>query len=418
MASASIEINGSANSADFLPLNTPVQLSNDDTGGEVSYLWELLDIPEGSIASLTNPAIENPLFTPDVEGTYLVRLTVNAALTTEVIDRKIAAVRYTKSWERAPAAGEIVELDIRGWARAMNQNLRRFEANLVDANIVFALAGSTDVGIGSIVALRGSVGTIRAGLPYEETVLVAEAAFANDANLLAGKLGVVIGTPSGSGVAEDEPVLVRMFGLSEIAGNQAGVALGDLVFVASDASFSLDPGDFWRPVGHVVHVDGDDYRWIIDNRYGIAPRVTSALEAMLTNGSGTWAFYGAEAGETYAGWVSTDSAATGLAYPLKVGQGEKLWKIEADVLQTTGASQVQARIQRGNGNTGGGVQSDLVTSPALAGAQKWTIDTTTGLVLPFPLVYGDSLWLYITSTGANTVARSIGNVTAFVTPAG
>ena len=106
MPAAAIQINGVLGPEDDLPLGAPVQLSNQDTGGEVSYAWQILDRPEGSAAVLTNPAIENPLFTPDVEGTYLLRLTVNATTATEAIDTQVAAVRFLKTDQRAPAAGE------------------------------------------------------------------------------------------------------------------------------------------------------------------------------------------------------------------------------------------------------------------------------------------------------------------------
>jgi hypothetical protein len=40
-----------------------------------TYAWAFTDTPEGSAATLSDPAIVNPTFTPDIDGTYTVELT-------------------------------------------------------------------------------------------------------------------------------------------------------------------------------------------------------------------------------------------------------------------------------------------------------------------------------------------------------
>ena len=48
MPQALIKINAVIGSDDDLPLDTLVQLDNENIGGEVTYLWEILDQPAGT----------------------------------------------------------------------------------------------------------------------------------------------------------------------------------------------------------------------------------------------------------------------------------------------------------------------------------------------------------------------------------
>lgn len=50
--------------------------SSDPGGGTLTYLWSFDSKPAGSGASLSNPTIVNPTFTPDVPGDYVLRLIV------------------------------------------------------------------------------------------------------------------------------------------------------------------------------------------------------------------------------------------------------------------------------------------------------------------------------------------------------
>lgn len=76
------------------------------TGGNTSYLWELLDKPVASAAVLTAPATAFATsFTPDAVGTYRVRLTTNGGGIGNV-QTLVLRVRYD-------ATGELVN---RGWA--------------------------------------------------------------------------------------------------------------------------------------------------------------------------------------------------------------------------------------------------------------------------------------------------------------
>lgn len=85
MARAEIRINqtGGAGvgspgiSRDDLIIASAVELRNVDNNGVTQWFWQLLDIPEGSAASLANPTSAVATFTPDVYGTYRVYLRVN-----------------------------------------------------------------------------------------------------------------------------------------------------------------------------------------------------------------------------------------------------------------------------------------------------------------------------------------------------
>lgn len=51
--------------------------STDVDGNPLTYSWEMIALPAGSAATLSNPAIVNPVFTADLPGTYVAQLTVN-----------------------------------------------------------------------------------------------------------------------------------------------------------------------------------------------------------------------------------------------------------------------------------------------------------------------------------------------------
>lgn len=115
MAQALITVNAVVGSDDDVPINALVQLDNQNAGGEVSYAWLMLDRPPGSAAALSSASLQNPTFTPDIEGTYLIELTVNAGLGDQASNRVIVAVRQLKSMLRVPAVGETTENGARGW---------------------------------------------------------------------------------------------------------------------------------------------------------------------------------------------------------------------------------------------------------------------------------------------------------------
>ena len=65
-------------------IGTPVSLDgtgsaneNTDEGDTISFLWEIDQAPSGSTAALTDADTATPLFIPDIEGIFIIRLSVN-----------------------------------------------------------------------------------------------------------------------------------------------------------------------------------------------------------------------------------------------------------------------------------------------------------------------------------------------------
>lgn len=111
MPRARIKINGTVGSDLALPLGVAVTLSNDNVGDESSYTWELASKPSGSAAVLSSATAASPTFTPDLDGSYLVRLRVDANESTEDADGVVAAVPLAATGLRPPAQRERGESD-------------------------------------------------------------------------------------------------------------------------------------------------------------------------------------------------------------------------------------------------------------------------------------------------------------------
>lgn len=262
MAQSLIEINGVAAANEDLPINTLVQLSNADTGGEITYLWEVVDQPPGTADTLSNANIENPTITPKKEGTYLFRLTVNQSTVTEKISTSVVGIRHLKSRRRQPAAKETTETSLLvGWARRLNEQLDTLERVNADPGIVVGQLGTPGVAVGKILRMEGQA-TLKTGLPGQEEIpvwVLTDALTAPHINTLIGVL--LSGVDGGSTPGVGTLVRIRVFGLSEFT--KAGVtAVGTAVFVNDTGDISLVAGTVSRRVGRVMSVSGGvNYRY-------------------------------------------------------------------------------------------------------------------------------------------------------------
>jgi len=141
MATAVIQINTATGSRSDLTLGVQVNL-NDAGTGAIVRLWEFLSRPPGSSATLNNPTSKTPDFTPDVVGSYRIRLTVNSS----VVDIAIGAVRTTNLSLRVPATGEEDEFDesgnTDGWSSSMHEALLAIDTDSVSAKTPTAHAES------------------------------------------------------------------------------------------------------------------------------------------------------------------------------------------------------------------------------------------------------------------------------------
>ena len=233
MPQAKILINAVPGSNTNLPINTLVQLDNQNTGGEVSYLWDIIDQPPGPADALSAVNVQNPLFTPKKEGTYLIKLIVNQALPTEQEDRVVAAIVQLKTLERIPAAGETTEADSAdGWASASNSYLRRIDRLPADPGVFVGQNSSGGVLVrGGIVRCTASP-TIKTGLPGQEVVPGFSTAVAASLANVDEPLCVVEGTVAGlSSVPNGALMKVRQLGLFETLTGAGTAAVGDPVYV-------------------------------------------------------------------------------------------------------------------------------------------------------------------------------------------
>lgn len=260
MPQASITINSVPGSSTSLPINTLVQLDNQNIGGELSYRWEILDQPPGAADALSSGVIQNPTFTPRKEGTYLLKLTVNEGLVTEQQQTVVAAVVQLKTLQRIPAAGEVLEADVAdGWATAMNALLRRVDDLLSDPGVMVGVNASGGTLTRGQVVRAATTAVIKSGLPGQETVPGFSLATAAALGQIDELLAVVEGTPSGGtsvpGTGSAEARLMRVRYIGRISGQViAGgpVAAGDVIFVNDAGALAAAQGTIRRRVGSAM----------------------------------------------------------------------------------------------------------------------------------------------------------------------
>lgn len=262
MPQAKILINGAPVSALDLPVGGLVQLDNDGLGDEHTYLWALLDVPAGSAAALSDPGIQNPTFTSDCEGTYLVKLVVDLGMGTETADQKVAAVLQLKIGERVPACTETTEANAaKGWGPELNRWLRLADSRLASPGVVVAQA-SAPITRGMPAWISGTA-TIKAGLPGEEVVPTCAQARGTQLVELVASCGIVEGRIDGNpAVGAGDLCVVRILGLVGPFGGP--LVLADLVYVSDAGALDNAPGTYPRCIGRVVADAAGDYWVFVD----------------------------------------------------------------------------------------------------------------------------------------------------------
>lgn len=261
-----------------LTLGATVAVTNVNNGGEVSYLWEFVDRPENSAAAFANPAVQTTSFVVDVEGTYVIRLTVNATLADERSDTVIAAVSQLLTEDRIPGATETTQANtLRGWAEAVNRWLKRLDRLAADSGrVVHPIVSGASRGQ---VVYCAQTTTIRTALPEAATVPGFAPALASSLTHVQQPLYVVEGQPDGNTVVGTGGIgVLRSVGLF---GPLVGApSVGDSVFVDDAAQVSLTPGTYTRRIGTVVWTDGVNYLAYLD---GTAWRVSVNNDAVLVD---------------------------------------------------------------------------------------------------------------------------------------
>lgn len=167
MPQAAIMINGTVGSNDDLPINTIVQFDNQNQGGELTFNWSIIDQPPGAPDVLSSLIAKNPTFTPKKEGTYLIRLVVNAGMDTQEVDEQIVGVRQLKTRERVPAFTETIQ-DGGGWNSAADSWLRRVDRMSADPGVMVGVnASGGPLARGTLVQINAET-IIKTGLPGQE----------------------------------------------------------------------------------------------------------------------------------------------------------------------------------------------------------------------------------------------------------
>ena len=276
MPQALIRINAVIGSNTDLPLNTLVQFDNANIGSEVSYAWKIIDQPVGPVDALSSLVAPNPTLTPRKEGSYLIQLIVNGDVL--VTNRVVAAVRFIKNHERAPAANEQGDVSTtQGWMPALNALV----TELIDrsSNPMALMGNAATVGLSRFTRIGQITGValIRTGLPTQESIpnfsLATGAADLTDIQLFMSLGGV-----DGSAV----PALnskIRMLAFGIVTGLPAGVNPGDPLYIADDGSISKTPGTIIRRVGiqmatgagGLIYFDGRSYENALQMENSNAP---------------------------------------------------------------------------------------------------------------------------------------------------
>jgi len=80
------DFNAVAGFEQIAPVETPVQLDGSgswNVDGVMNYSWSFMSIPDGSSATLIEPLIATPTFVPDIEGIYIIELSIDDGLRTD-----------------------------------------------------------------------------------------------------------------------------------------------------------------------------------------------------------------------------------------------------------------------------------------------------------------------------------------------
>lgn len=267
MPAANIEIGGVAASQFDATINTTLNLSNADTGGELTYLWEIIDQPDGTADVITSPTTEAASILVRKEGTYLIRLTVNQGSGgDERVDYKAIAVRYLTTGDRFPAAGETLQGGVDGWkseATGLNELLRRHADAIADPWVLSVVAQSAGLVPGDLIKIT-SRQVVKSGLPGQAFLPGAVDALATTVPV--GMIGSVIGPARPGGSSAVGQVLRARFGGLVSVSESGAPAVNDPVFVSDLGRPALVAGTNSRQIGHVVDSTAGTWYWFMDIR--------------------------------------------------------------------------------------------------------------------------------------------------------
>lgn len=266
-AAVAIRLDGSATPQLGYAAGDTITLSNANNTDVVTWLWELVSKPASSTAVLSSSTAASPTFTADRQGSYLVRLTVNAGLSDTTFGTGLAAVLHERTGLRVPAAQEAGEAGAAGWASAVNALLALLDARSADPGLI--LAANTTGGTlthGAPVRLSGFA-TMLSG-QSEEFVLPGVTAVDATTDACLTMVFVVEGTRAGAAsVPNGAPVVLRLFGVVRIA---SAMTPGDRAYLSDAGGLTSTAGTVIRELGVALESSGGQVRFLFDGRW--APR--------------------------------------------------------------------------------------------------------------------------------------------------
>lgn len=283
---ARILIGGIPGSNDDATINTVVSLSNDGLGGEVTYLWQILDQPPGTADALSVNNQAACTLRPKKEGTYLIRLTVADAQGSTTANQVLLGVRQLKSRQRLPAAGETFEDNgTSGWRGTMNAYLSYLDNRIADGGLVVAVLGTNGALAGTVCRPQG-LHVLKSGLPGEEEIAVMVATTAQTAAEVRGQLCVLISDLNGNAAPAQYAVcLFRHTGI--ISGLTGNPAVNDPVYVNDSGALSTTAGTVARQVGAVSRAGGGTYDVYLQGGGDALTNITLAGDVNGSPGSNT-----------------------------------------------------------------------------------------------------------------------------------
>ncbi len=142
--------------------------SSDANGDPLTYLWSIAAKPAGSAATLGNPTVVNPVFTPDLAGAYVVSLTVNDGRVDSAPDNVI--VTATPLSVTVPDVSGMIQADaqtaIVAATLAVGAVTTANSDNVASGNVISqSPAGGSIVLEGSAVDLLVSLGPVMVTVP-------------------------------------------------------------------------------------------------------------------------------------------------------------------------------------------------------------------------------------------------------------
>lgn len=155
-------------------LSTAFTLSNFDNTGVLGFTWTLIDRPIGSSASLSTPTASTTDLTPDVPGSYLVRLETFqdvAKTIADGVDEQVIGIRFDEPYDwLIPAAGETIQQNpTRGWAEAREESIRDVRQNLSPKPRGPVVTGAHTAKAGELVFYDPTGGSFQIDAPASPT---------------------------------------------------------------------------------------------------------------------------------------------------------------------------------------------------------------------------------------------------------